>query len=319
MEMENMIRQNTESSTAWRKLLDKDWQELNSKIDWMAAPGMYGHVSAVMGNVNWVEYARDFHLLPLRERLYPGTDVGEQGLNIVSIGCGQGLIEKYLFESGWPIGQILCLDYDSQLLEAAKENLSPFQAEKNYAFFDLDNPLSFNFGQFDVVFFSHSMHHCFNVEDLLKFVNRTVRSEGIILGIDYFGPARFQIPFENLVILQELFSFLPERLRYNISKNVDETVFQSPSLHEIIAHDKSEAPRSADLRGLFFGNFPVIDYRPMGGTLLRPIFTFRSGNFLTPEDITIVKLLQYIEKMFIQYRIIQSDDIFFVCGRSERL
>jgi len=52
-----------------------------------------------------------------------------------------------------------------------------------------------------------------------------------------------------------------------------------PTISEVRSADISEAVRSSDLRTLLFSNFPGIEIKPMGGTILRWLFQHRAGNF----------------------------------------
>jgi hypothetical protein len=40
---------------------------------------------------------------------------------------------------------------------------------------------------------------------------------------------------------------------------------------------------------MFFGNFPVLEYRPMGGTVPSPLLTFRAGNYVSEDDFAIIR------------------------------
>ena len=306
-----------DKKTAWRKLLDEDqeWRKCN----WMDAPDMYSHVAQLMGNVNWIEHARDTHLIPLQKKLYQLDNKHDKRLKLLSVGCGSGTIERECLIQDWPVASLHCLEYDTELLKAAENNLAEFDCQKTFSFFDMNDCLSVSFGTFDAVFFCHSMHHCTNFEDLMNFIQRSLHPEGIVFGADYFGPARFQVGYETLILLKDIFRCLPERLRLDLGTMEIDVEYSPPLLQSVIGHDPTEAPRSADIRGLFFSNFPVIDYRPMGGTLLRFLLSNRSGNYRNADDRHILNLLQFIERTLIRYGSIQSDDLFFVCKRSLRL
>src|SRR5688572_26298545 len=113
----------TERVTVWSQLNDQQWQELRSKVDWMSAPAMHEHVDALMGGVNWIDYARDRYLAPLAAAFGVADRRGTRGLNMLSVGCGNGWIDMHCLDAGWPVRRIHCLEYDSTLLSAATENL----------------------------------------------------------------------------------------------------------------------------------------------------------------------------------------------------
>lgn len=175
----------------------------------------------------------------------------------------------------------------------------------------------------DIIFTCHSIHHATDLESMMKFINGSLKVNGIFIGIDYFGPTRFQIEHDVFPIIKELFDALPPDLRRDLRDakgNITEQ-FLSASIDEVRNADISESVRSSDLRTLLFAAFPVIDLKPMGGTLLRWLLQYRGGNFRfdVPEHVSIIRLLQIIERELIILRRIKSDDLFFVLQKSDRL
>lgn len=243
---------------------------------------------------------------------------------MLSLACGSGHIEEFLISSfDWPISRFVGLEHDAELLAAARDRFAGVsRCSSDFHFFDF-NRLNQDFGRFDVVFTCHSIHHCTDLEAMLPFINRCLKPGGVVLGIDYFGPSRFQIEPEAVRVLDELFAVLPPHLRRNLAseEGVIDEVFHRPTIAEVRDADPSESVRSSDLRTMLFSNFPVLDMKPMGGTLLRWLLQNRAGNF-DPEDssdLCIVQLLQIIERKLIENREIRSDDLFFVLGRSDRV
>jgi hypothetical protein len=163
------------------------------------------------------------------------------------------------------------------------------------------------------------MHHCTDLERFLPYLNRTVADGGIILGLDYFGPSRLQVDYHVKRLLDEIFTSLPPHLRLNLATGETEADFSIPTMAEIARGDASEAPRSADLRSMLFSTFPVVEVSPMGGTLLRPLLAHRAGNFHGESDNCILQLLMLIERELILARRIDSDNLYFVLQRSDRL
>jgi hypothetical protein len=159
-----------------------------------------------------------------------------------------------------------------------------------------------------------------DIERFFTYLNSILNQNGLILGVDYFGPPRLQVSYETKTLMQEIFAALPEHLRMNISKDGKiERDFDVPLIEECKNGDPSEAPRSADLRTLLFATFPVIEVLPMGGTLLRPLLAHRAGNFRSDSDFCILRLISLLERELIRTRGIQSDNLYFVLGKSDRL
>ena len=315
--------------TATRTTLSEDWRERQKQVDWMHAPLMPEYVNQLVAGRNlhtgghWALYARDTHLWPLAERVAAETGSGD-GLSMLSLACGSAHIDEFLISSfEWPIRHFVGLEHDAQLLAAARDRFAGVaRCSSEFHFFDF-NRLKDSFGTFDVVFTCHSIHHCTDLEGLLAFINRSLNPGGIVLGIDFFGPTRFQVEPEAASVLDELFAVLPPHLRRNLASEdgVIDDVLHRPTIAEVRAADPSESVRSSDLRTLLFSSFPILDMKPMGGTLLRWLLQNRAGNFDPQDssDLCIIQLLQIIERKLIENREIRSDDLFFVLGRSDRV
>ena len=297
--------------TVWASMVDEAWEPQRLKIDWMAAHGMHHHVAALMGG-DWPDVIRD-------ELNRVARAQGRTGVRMLSIGCGDARIESAGLERDWPVDELLCAERDPILLSAAAANLGRFEhVAMRTLQFDMDQPPG-PVGAFDVVFFCHSIHHTSNPEALLAYVNAALAPGGVIMGMDYFGAARCQPDSDVLEMLNETYSNLPSRLKLDLLTGLTHERIRVETPAEVAAHDPSEAPRSADIRSLLFSLFPVIDKRPMGGTLLRPLLNHRAGNFVTEGDRLLLGALQQMERLAIRARAIPSDDLYFVVGKSERI
>jgi SAM-dependent methyltransferase len=303
------------AAQTWTSLLGSEFAETHRALDWYGAPGIKEYATKLAGG-DWKIHARDAYLVDLAAKR---RAAGASGLSMVSFGCGAGDTEKLCLDLGWPIASLTCLELNPTLLAAAETTLAPYDIEKTFLPFDYDDVSGLQLGEFDLAFFCGSLHHCTNVEQFLPFLNGCLKLDSLVLGYDYFGPCRFQPQFEILPIIQALYKLLPERLKLNLATGVVESDFSPPLFQHITAHDPSESSRSSDLRSLFFGNFPVLEYRPMGGTLLSPILTLKSGNYTSPDDLAFLNMMMLFEKTLIERGIIPSNDLYFVCGKSHRI
>lgn len=311
--------------STWRQVLAENWEEMRSLTDWMGIPAMHDHVAELhtghprsVGG-DWVDHSLHRHLNPLAERLAARDGIPGRLLSMVSFGCGTGQIEQAALSRGWPVGRIVCREYDAALLARARDNLTGLCPDQEFQQFDYNNPEAVGFEAFDVAFFCHSMHHCTDIERFLPFLNRVVAPDGVILGLDYFGPSRLQVTYETKRLLDEIFESFPEHLRVNLLTRQVEPAFVIDTAAQVARADPSEAPRSADLRSLLFSSFPVQEASPMGGTLLRSLLARRAGNFRSAGDRCILQLLMILERELIRSGRLPSDNLYFVLGRSGRL
>lgn len=309
-----------EKKTASRAALGPTFLADRQRLDWMHVPGMSTYVNAMVSGKSpnngghWAKYAAERHVIPLSREL-------GRPLRMASLGCGASRIEKGLIAThGWPVSNYFALEYDDALRKKGKEHFSDLpQVDFRTAFFDFNDADKGPGETFDIVFAHHGIHHATNIEGLLKYINRIVEPHGLFLGSEFFGPTRFQVTLEARRIIDELDRALPDELRRNLKTNEVGNV-KYASLDDM-KYDPSESARSSDLRVMLFANFPVIDMKPMGGTLLRWLFQYRAGNFDPSNKYhrSIADLLIHIERDLIRRGAIQSDDLFFVVGKSNSL
>lgn len=310
--------------TATRETQTQGWVDLNARIDWMVAPGMADYVNSLVSGRplaeggHWGLHALHRHIAPLAKR--QGV-----GLSMLSLGCGDAHIEAALIQQfGWPVTRMVGLEYDSVLRQAAVARFADIGGvEASFTFFDFNHlPQRTVEERYDIVFCCHALHHATDLEGVLAFVNNMMAEKGRFIGIEYLGPTRFQIEYDVLPYIQALFALLPTELRRNLAKGgVVEEQFRAPTIAEVRGADISESIRSSDLRTLLLSSFPIEELKPMGGTLLRWLLQYRAGNFRHDDEnhVTIIRLLQTIERQMIECRQIRSDDMFFVLSRSNRL
>jgi hypothetical protein len=327
MSIDDTSTSREEPRTYWREMLSSEWQARRNLIDWKGIPEIHNYVYRLMstcgGNEveNWLSYSRDRHLLPLLSKMHTtGLKPKSEQLSLVSFGCGSGSIEKGLFEHGWPLSKIVCKEYDTALLASAENMLSSIAADKRFDSFNFNNCTSEDGETYDVLFFCHSLHHCQNLERFLPYLNNLMHRESIVLGLDFFGPPRLQVEWQTRKIIERVFRILPERLRQNLFKEgqIDSEI-EFTRLDDSIRIDPSECPRSSDLRSLFFSLFEPIDLLPMGGTLLQLLLHGRAGNYNTEDDMAILRLMMLLEEELIKSGRILSNELYFVCPRSNRL
>jgi SAM-dependent methyltransferase len=311
--------------STWRQALDENWDEIRSLTDWMGLPAMHDHVAELHTGAarsiggDWVDHSMIRHLNPLAQRLAAKDGNPDRKLSMVSFGCGTGQIEEAVLKRGWPVERIICREYDTALLDRARENIAGLCREQDFQQFDFNQPEGVGYETFDIAFFCHSMHHCTDIERFLKFLNRVVKPDGLIVGLDYFGPPRLQVTYDVKRLIDEIFESFPEHLRFNLQTREVEPAFSVDTIEAVERADPSEAPRSSDLRSLLFSAFPVREVSPMGGTLLRPLMAQRAGNFRSDSDHCVLKLLMMLERELIKSGRLTSDNLYFALERSDRL
>ncbi|MFM0381953.1 class I SAM-dependent methyltransferase [Paraburkholderia dipogonis] len=319
-----------EAVTATRYTLSEEWKAMREKVDWMHAPGMAAYVNGLVSGRSmddgghWAAYARREHIEVLFNKRKRAI-LPKPCLHMLSLGCGSGHIESSLLgQHQWPVSRLVGLEYDERLRSHAAAHFEREfpKVEAEFRHFDFDHPMVLE-ERFDIVFCCHAIHHATDLEAFLPAINNYLKDDGLFVGIDFFGPTRFQIEYDVLPMIREMFDLLPAHFRRDLRDPEGAVAqrFEPDSIRVVRDADVSESVRSSDLRTLLFSNFPIIDMKPMGGTLLRWLLQYRAGNFLAnnPDHVAIIRLLQIIEREMIASRKIRSDDLFFVLGKSDRL
>ena len=88
-------------------------EEQKKQLDWMHVPRIAVYVNGLVSGRpmndcgRWAQYAADKFVSPLKEKM--------GSLKMVSLGCGQGHIERGLLGHDWNISDLLGLEYVSSL------------------------------------------------------------------------------------------------------------------------------------------------------------------------------------------------------------
>jgi hypothetical protein len=124
---------------------------------------------------------------------------------------------------------------------------------------------------------SSAIRCCTQIERFLKFLNRAVKRDGLVVGLDYFGPPRLQVTYEVKRLFDEIFESFPEHLRFNLQTREVEPAFVVDTIEAVERADPSEAPRSSDLRsppvlvlsgarGFAHGRYPAASRRAIAAS-----------------------------------------------------
>ncbi len=235
---------------------------------------------------------------------------------VASLGCGNGHLERNLARfkcaysqiDGYEINPTL-VDYANQ--EARTNNFNSIRYFKA----DLNN-LTLKIS-YDLIIFFHSLHHVENLEACLDSVKSSLSESGIVLVVDFVGPSRFQWTDSQIFHAQSLLDLLPEELKIDCSsekKRILKTKIERQTVEYIVFGDPSEAVRSSDIMETIKNRFSIVEYKPMGGTILNLLFHNIAGNF-KEDNLLVMSLIlsfQKFEETLIKESILPSDFVFLV-------
>jgi len=231
----------------------------------------------------------------------------------LSVGCGEGALERYALKQG--MAEVFdAIDIAEGAIANAKiaaQNANILH-QVNYTVSDL-NQLVLNSNYYDAVFASASLHHIQNLECAFEQISKSLRPEGYFIFNEYIGPTYFQLPEEQLKLINDMLKILPENFRHIIQEGVVTSeikmAHKNPPLSWFEENDPSEAVRSADILPVLESLFKIVEFKPYGGTLLQFMLQNIVGNFIDgkKEDDAWLDMLIYLENLLQEKGVIRSD------------
>lgn len=270
----------------------------------------HNHLVTGTATQHYLEYFHARHIGDLRS------------IDAVSLGCGNGHLERTLLGFGWRLSTLLGLELNPNLVEYAQSEVAklPQGRAVTYRVADL-NRLSLEPSSVDLAVFFHSLHHVESLETCLAEVTRALRVGGTLLVVDYFGGNRLQRSDEHLALCDLFLRRIPEVYRIDLSRSSGSEVVvkercENVPVEQVIQFDPSEAVRSEEIEAALRGirQLVVAEEKPTGGTILDPLLMNIAGNF-RPEDQTAmahVHMAMSGEEALLRSHAIRSDYRFMV-------
>ena len=289
-------------SDVWNKMVKIDRQS-HGLISWLDSPlvqkyhlkklKVKGEFISVTSFVVWV-----------KEKYIKSTlDYG------LSLGCADGALERHAISSN------ICSKFDAYDIseksikiakkEAKKENLDSYI---NYQVANV-NKIVLSKNKYNIAFGSMAVHHFLNLEHIFEELRKSLKPKGLSIVNEFVGPSQFQWTEKQIDIMNELLEILPEKYKVDLtSGDLKEQVYRQ-SIEAMNNYDPSEAIRSNDIVPLIAKYFDIEERIDYGGTILHILLQNIVGNFnpSRDEDITILRLLCYIEERLIKERVLPSD------------
>ena len=227
----------------------------------------------------------------------------------LSVGCGDGTIERSA------IGFNMCAKMDAYDISGKSIEIAHGISEGaglsdriKYEKADINN-IILEENKYDIIFAGMSMHHFTNLEHIFEEFKKTLKPDGLLVINEFVGPNQFQWTEKQLSVINELLNILPEKYRHNtVTGQVKEREERS-TIECMNASDPSEAIRSSDIIPVLSNNFHIVERVDWGGTILHMLLHCIMANFDSEkeEDVTILRLLGYIEDVLIREKVLESD------------
>ena len=129
---------------------------------------------------------------------------------VLIVGCGNGWLERKLFDIGLGL-TFDAFDISEKYLQEAKELKG--QRSIHYFIDDINNLQNLESKKYDAIFNFAILHHAAELDNAVKKLSKPLKSEGLIFNEEYVGPARNQYSDEHVQLMLEVMSDLPEKFR----------------------------------------------------------------------------------------------------------
>ena len=209
--------------------------------------------------------------------------------NVLIVGCGNGWLERELFDM--KIGlKFDAFDISDQYIQEANKK----KGNRNITYFkdDINNLQHLEDKKYDAIFNYAILHHAAEIDYALKKLSECLTSDGLMFNEEYVGPAQNQYSDEQLQLMLEVNSDLPEifRTKYPLR----------PPLVEFRV-EPTEAIHSDLVLSTFKKYFDIVYERNMNGGIAYQILWNNIENFTDYTDPESTKWLNYLLERDLYY------------------
>lgn len=236
--------------------------------------------------------------------------------NCLSIGCGDGGIEIDMVSSG------LCqkmkgIDLSPVRIQEANSKIPPDLTDR--VVFNVGNAENDFFGnEYDLVLFTHALHHIFDLEKMIDAITERILGEsGILVLEEYVGPVRWQFPQHHLDYMSEFLKNIEKKYPHRVEslrKNPlwNGLSFTTPDAELVRKDDPSETVRSNEIIPVLSQKMNLIEDVPLGGNFFQWMFHNVYNSLKDDEGNKIVESMLETEMKLIKDGSLQSDYVFQV-------
>ena len=196
--------------------------------------------------------------------------------NVLVIGCGNGWLERHLYQIGvgkhfdaFDISEEYIKEAEKQkklffngLNEQQKEKRTDLNGQINYFVLDINKLENLKAGKYDAVFNYAVLHHVEDLESVTRKIRQLMKVNGLIFNVEYIGPNKNQYSEQHIATMEQVLKKIPEK-------------FRTP--HTLKPHiqnfrvDPSEALHSSMIKHTIENFFDVIFQRNLNGGVAYPL------------------------------------------------
>lgn len=234
----------------------------------------------------------------------------KNGLSLISLGSGRCEAEIKLAKTTI-FKEITCIELSKTLADKAKKSIEEEGLENIQVICENIYDYTFKENEYDVVFFTSSLHHFKNLESLLKKrVSQWLKKGGYLIINEYVGPDRLQYSKKQLLEINKALKTIPKKYRKIRSLPMYKNQVKGPGLIRMILADPSECIESSKILPIIHQNFNIVIEKPFGGSILSSVLKDIADHFFSvnAEKQEILDTLFKIEDNYLKKN--QSDFIF---------
>jgi SAM-dependent methyltransferase len=198
-------------------------------------------------------------------------DTGKVFERALILNCGNGWVERELFDSGL-IKHAVGIDYSAALLDEARSAAG--DRPLHYVQMNVNSD-ALPSEPFDLVVNHSAAHHVTRLDRVFRDICRLLPEDGWFVSFDYVGPHRNQYSAHAWDQAWRLNESLPEHLRQSMDY---------PLLPLWIEVDPTEAVHSELIVETLHRYFNVAEFVPLGGALAYPVLTHNLQLFSPAVD-----------------------------------
>jgi SAM-dependent methyltransferase len=255
----------------WARLASDAFIADLGRVSWTGLPQVHlNHNALITGDRNayWIDWMRDRYL--------DGGAIGDA----LSLGCGAGHLDRIFRLHRYEFRSFTGIDISRAAVDRAAELASTVNLAPTVSYIAADlNRHQLPADSFDFIYFFQSLHHIEALEWVLDQAHRALRRDGVMLVNEFVGPSRFQWTSQQLDEANASLTAIPDQLRADLTRGGVKRRVIRPTVAHMMAHDPSEAVRSAELEAALRARFDVYEEWSWGGTVNHLVFQDIAGNF----------------------------------------
>ena len=201
---------------------------------------------------------------------------------VLIVGCGNGWVERKLFDKGIGI-EFDAFDISEKYLLEAKEKKG--NRTINYFVEDVNSMNSIEENKYDAVFNYAILHHVYEIDFAIKKLSKVLKPNGLMFNEEYIGPAQIQFSDSHLHLIENVMNSLPEKYR---------TKYPLRPAIENFRVDPTESVHSDLIKHTFSKYFDITIDRPMNGGIAYTLLWNNIKQFENPNDLEAKKWLDFI-------------------------